>query len=132
MSKFESVLIIDDNAHCIELMSLALESEAGVRVSSELAPLRALTRIREEKPSLVLLDIKMPGLDGFELLAQLRKNGDTVPVLMLSGSARQPDIDRAYSLGCNGYFEKPTSLAAYRALASAMIAYWRCGELSAA
>jgi CheY-like chemotaxis protein len=65
-----------------------------------MVPLRALARIREERPSLVLLDIKMPGLDGFGLLAQLRQDGNTLPVLMLSGLARQTDINRAFTLGC--------------------------------
>jgi two-component system OmpR family response regulator len=132
MAKFESVLIIDDNANCIAFMSQALESEGGVHVSSEMVPSHALARIREEKPSLVLLDIKMPGLDGFGLLTQLRNSGNAVPVIMVSGSVRQHDIDRAYALGCNGYFQKPLSLTAYRGLAGAVIAYWRGGELSAA
>jgi len=132
MAKFESVLIIDDNASCAAFMSQALESEGAVHVSSEMVPLHALTRIREEKPSLVVLDIKMPGLDGFDLLTQLRTSGNAVPVIMLSGSVRQHDIDRAYALGCSGYFQKPLSLAAYRVLAGAVIAYWRCGELSSA
>jgi len=109
MAKFESVLIIDDNANCIAFMSQALESEGGVQVSSEMVPLHAFARIEEEKPSLVLLDIKMHGLDGFGLLTQLRNSGNDLPVIMLSGSVRQSDVDRAYALGCNGYFQKPVS-----------------------
>lgn len=132
MAKLESVMIVDDNTTCIAFMSRALESAGGVQVGSEMDPLRALARIREEKPSLVLLDIKMPGLDGFSLLTQLRNSGSSVPIVMLSGSALQRDIDRAYALGCNGYFQKPVSLAAYGVIARAVITYWRCGELSAA
>jgi two-component system OmpR family response regulator len=132
MAKFDSVLIVDDSERCIEFMSRAFEAEGGIHVSSEMSPLRALARICDERPSLVLLDIKMPGLDGFGLLAQLREEGNALPVIMLSESARQQDINRAYALGCNGYFQKPSSIADYRALVSAVVGYWRRGELSAA
>jgi CheY-like chemotaxis protein len=132
MSKFESILLVDDNANCIEFMILALDAEGRCLVTSETSPLFALARIREERPSVVLLDIKMPGVDGFEILARLRSEANAVPVIMLSGSSRQQDVDRAFALGCSGYFQKPNSLAGYRALARAVTAYWCGGELSAA
>jgi CheY-like chemotaxis protein len=129
MAKFESLLIVDDSQRCIEIISMALEAEGGVYVDSETEPARALERIRQERPSLVLLDIKMPGLDGFGVLSLLRAEGNTSPIVMFSGSARQTDIDRAYALGCNGYVQKPTSIDDYRALAGAIVSYWRRGEL---
>ena len=132
MAKFESVLLVDDNQQCIDFMARALEAEGGVHVTSEMVPLRALARVHEERPSVVLLDIKMPDLDGFGLLTQLRSEGNATPIIMLSGSARQQDIDHAYELGCSGYFEKPTSIGDYRSLAKTVIGYWRSGELSAA
>jgi two-component system, OmpR family, response regulator len=131
MAKLESVLIVDDSERCIEFMALALEAEGGVNVTSETMPVRALDRIRQEKPGLVLLDIKMPDLDGFGVLALLRDEGNAQPVVMLSGSARQTDIDRAFALGCDGYFEKPGTIDDYRSMAGAVIAYWRRGELPA-
>jgi two-component system chemotaxis response regulator CheY len=129
MAKLASVFIVDDNHSCLEFLALAFASQMGVSVSSETQPVAALVRIRGEKPDLIMLDIKMPEMDGFGLLAHLRGEGNSVPVVMCSGSARQQDIDRAYAAGCNGYVEKPASLEDYRILAGTVIEYWRRGEL---
>jgi CheY-like chemotaxis protein len=129
MAKLTSVLIVDDNERCLEFMSLAFQGQGGVVVSAEVQPLKALERIRAEKPDLILLDIKMPELDGFSVLAHLRGEGNAAPIVMCSGSALQKDVDRAYALGCNGYVEKPTTLDGYRSMAGAIVEYWRRGEL---
>jgi two-component system OmpR family response regulator len=129
MAKLGSVLIIDDNARCVEFMSLAFLSYGGFDVLTETRPIAALQRIRLEKPDLIVLDVKMPELDGFSMLSLLRGEGNAVPVVMCSGSARQQDVDRAYASGCNGYVEKPTSLEDYRAMAGAIMNYWGRSEL---
>lgn len=129
MSKLASVLIVDDNPRCLEFMTLAFTAQGGVQVAGETKPIIALDRIRTEKPDLVVLDVKMPELDGFGVLSLLRSEGNPVPVVMCSGSALQKDIDRAYAGGCSGYLEKPTTLEDYRSLASAIVDYWSRGEL---
>lgn len=75
-------------------------------------------------PRLVLLDIKIPGMDGLEILEWLRSQAPPlklIPVLMLSSSNRPEDIDRAYELGCNGYVVKSILLGP---LVRAVDAYW--------
>ena len=129
MSKLASVLIVDDNPRCLEFMTLAFTAQGGVHVAGETKPIIALDRIRTEKPDLVVLDAKMPELDGFGVLSLLRSEGNSVPVVMCSGSALQKDIDRAYAGGCSGYLEKPTTLEDYRSLAGAIVDYWSRGEL---
>jgi two-component system OmpR family response regulator len=129
MTKLASVLIVDDNPNCLEFMTLAFEAHGGVEVAGEMRPVAALDRIRTEKPDLVVLDVKMPDLDGFGLLGMLRGEGNSVPVVMCSGSALQKDVDRAYAGGCSGYVEKPATLEDYRTMASAIVEYWRRGEL---
>ena len=129
MSKLASVLIVDDNPRCLEFMTLAFSAQGGVEVTSEMKPIIALDRIRSEKPDLVVLDVKMPDLDGFGVLSLLRGEGNPVPVVMCSGSALQKDIDRAYAGGCSGYVEKPTTLEDYRAMAGTIVDYWSRGEL---
>ena len=119
MAKLASVLIVDDNPRCLEFMTLAFESQGGVEVSAEMRPVAALDRIRVEKPDLVMLDVKMPEIDGFGVLSMLRGEGNPVPVVMCSGSALQKD----------GYVEKPSTLEDYRAMAEAIVEYWRRGEL---
>jgi CheY-like chemotaxis protein len=110
-------------------LTLAFLSHGGVEVAGEMKPVAALGRIRTEKPDLVMLDVKMPDLDGFGVLSLLREEGNTVPVVMCSGSARQADVDRAYASGCCGYVEKPATLEDYRAMAGTIVDYWRRGEL---
>lgn len=129
MAKLASVLIVDDNPRCLEFMTLAFTAHGGVDVSSEMKSVTALDRIRAEKPDLVVLDVKMPELDGFGVLALLRGEGNSVPVVMCSGSALQKDVDRAYAGGCSGYVEKPATLEDYRAMAGAIVDYWSRGEL---
>lgn len=129
MSKLASVLIVDDNPRCLEFMTLAFSAHGGVSVTGEMKPVVALERIRSEKPDLVVLDVKMPDIDGFTVLSMLRGEGNPVPVVMCSGSALQKDVDRAYASGCSGYVEKPTTLEDYRAMAGAVVEYWRRGEL---
>ena len=129
MSKLSSVMIVDDNPRCLEFMTLAFSAQGAVSVSSEAKPTTALDRIRSEKPDLVVLDVKMPDLDGFGLLSVLRGEGNSVPIVMCSGSALQKDVDRAYAGGCSGYIEKPTTLEAYRSMAGAIVDYWRRSEL---
>jgi CheY-like chemotaxis protein len=121
--------VVDDNPRDLEFLTLAFESHNNVNVVGETRPVKALDRIRTERPALVVLDVKMPELDGFGLLAKLRREGYTAPVVMCSGSARQKDVNLAYSIGCNGYVEKPASLADYRLMAGAILNYWRKGEL---
>lgn len=129
MTKLASVMIVDDNPRCLEFMTLAFSAQGGVTVAGELRPAIALERIRAEKPDLVLLDVKMPEIDGFTVLSVLRGEGNPVPVVMCSGSALQKDVDRAYATGCSGYVEKPATLEDYRAMAGAVVEYWRRGEL---
>jgi two-component system OmpR family response regulator len=129
MSKLASVFIVDDNPRCLEFMTLAFTAHGGVSVSSERKPSAAIDRIRQEKPDLVVLDVKMPDVDGFGVLAMVRGEGNPVPIVMCSGSALQKDVDRAYAGGCSGYVEKPATLEDYRQMAGAIIEYWRRSEL---
>jgi len=129
MAKLASVLVVDDNPRCLEFMTLAFASHGGVEVTGEIKSVIALDRIRAEKPDLVVLDLKMPDLDGFGVLSLLRNEGNPVPIVMCSGSALQKDVDRAYAGGCSGYVEKPATLEDYRAMARAIVEYWRRGEL---
>ena len=81
-------------------------------------------------PALVLTDLNMPGLDGFELLHWLRHEPGirNVPVIVLSSSECQTDIDRAYMLGANGYWVKPCGLEAYRAMVQRIAGFWLQGN----
>jgi two-component system response regulator len=77
-------------------------------------------------PCLVLLDIKMPVLDGLETLSAMRSSEawDTIPVVMLTGSAQPSDIKRAFSLGANAFMVKPASLARLKEMMRAVVQFW--------
>jgi two-component system alkaline phosphatase synthesis response regulator PhoP/two-component system response regulator VicR len=69
----------------------------------------ALEKIATEKPDLVVLDVMMPYMDGFEVLQQLRKNPETrdLPVIMLTAKAQDTDVFRGYTSGVDLYLTKP-------------------------
>lgn len=66
-------------------------------------------------PSIVLLDVRMPRLDGFEVLAQMKRDPGLmkIPVIMLTSTDNQKEINRAYELGANGYVVKPVGVEAF-------------------
>jgi len=82
-------------------------------------------------PELVVIDLKMPRVDGFDVLKWLRRHPDCcrLPTVMLSGSGLGPDIAEAYRLGVNTYFTKPGDLDEFRKLIRAMFEYWEKSQL---
>ena len=102
----ERVLIVDDDRELCELVEELLASEGfGVEVACNSG--RGLERARSGEHSLVVLDVMMPGMNGFELLRRLRAEGSSVPVLMLT--ARGEDVDRIVGLeiGADDFLPKP-------------------------
>jgi CheY-like chemotaxis protein len=83
-------------------------------------------RQRHPLPSLVLLDLKMPRLNGFEVLSWLRQQEPfrRVPVVVLTSSNHQVDVKRAYDLGANSYLIKPVGFEALMEVARAIQHYW--------
>jgi CheY-like chemotaxis protein len=79
-----------------------------------------------ERPALILLDLNLPVMDGFEFLHWLRQQpyGWDVPVVVFSSSSSPTDIRRAYALGANGYAVKPNTLDGLAAFAEALRRYW--------
>jgi CheY-like chemotaxis protein len=78
------------------------------------------------RPDLILLDLNLPGKDGRQVLAEVK--GDptlgTIPVIVLTTSQMQEDINRAYSLHANGYIAKPTDFASYSAMVETIGQFW--------
>lgn len=105
----EKILIVDDEAGVRELLGDAL-SIAGFETSTASDGMSALTAIRNKKPDLLIIDINMPLMDGFELVERLRSTGDNTPALMLSARADRADITRGLTLGADDYVTKPFGL----------------------
>ncbi|MDP9120521.1 MAG: sigma-54 dependent transcriptional regulator [Acidobacteriota bacterium] len=101
-----SVLVIDDEAAIRDSLRMILEYE-GYRVEEAAGGSQALSRVADRLPDAVLLDIKMPEMDGLELLRAFRERGYAMPVLMISGHADVSTAAHATRLGAYDFFEKP-------------------------
>jgi two-component system OmpR family response regulator len=105
----ELILIVDDEAGVRELLGDALRI-AGFETATAQDGMSALTAIRNRKPDLLIIDINMPLMDGFELVERLRTTGDNTPALMLSARADRIDVTRGLTLGADDYVTKPFGL----------------------
>ncbi len=103
------ILIVDDEAGVRELLKDALKL-AGFETQVANDGMSALTVLRSFTPDIMIIDINMPLMDGFELVERLRKNGNDVPVLMLSARADRVDITRGLTIGADDYVVKPFGL----------------------
>jgi two-component system KDP operon response regulator KdpE len=101
------VLIVDDEPRMIKFIRLNLDLE-GYRVIEASNGLEALEKVRTELPDLVLLDVMMPEIDGFETLERIREISN-VPVIMLTVKADEEDKVRGLELGADDYVTKPFS-----------------------
>jgi two-component system KDP operon response regulator KdpE len=101
------VLVVDDEPRMIRFIRMNLELER-YRVIEAANGLEALEQVRDQLPDLVLLDVMMPELDGFETL-QLLREISTVPVIILTAKRDEDDIVRGLELGADDYITKPFS-----------------------
>lgn len=101
------ILIIEDDKFLRELMARKLHEE-NYLVFEEAEGENGVKAIKEQKPDLVLLDLILPGVDGFEILGQIKQDSETknVPVIILSNLGQKEDIDRGFKLGAVDYLIK--------------------------
>jgi CheY-like chemotaxis protein len=118
----KTVLIADDKATSRELVRTVLE-KSGYTVVEAADGIEALRNARESKPDLIILDLHMPGLDGFGVVQEIRLDKDlaATPVMALTASAMQGDRERALSAGFTSYIAKPIQLSALRSEVERML-----------
>lgn len=106
----ERILVVDDEPDIIALVAYHL-AKAGYRVATAASGAEALRAARHEPPALVVLDLMLPGMSGFEVLEKLRAEESTrhVAVLLLTARREEPDRIRGLSLGADDYLTKPFS-----------------------
>ncbi|MDR3437460.1 response regulator [Telmatospirillum sp.] len=138
------VLLVEDNSDDVELMLHAFKSG---RIANDVDVVRdgesALDylmrrgsfagRDKSEQPALILLDLKLPGIDGLEVLRQIRANPDTkrIPVAILTTSDDEADIIRGYDLGVNSYIRKPVGFTAFTDMVEKLGLYWLVVNIAA-
>jgi two-component system KDP operon response regulator KdpE len=99
------VLIVDDEPRILKFLELKLKA-SGYEVLTANNGLEALSRVQEEEPDLLVLDVVMPGMDGFETLEQIRVSS-SVPVIILSAKESNVDKIKGLKLGADDYLAKP-------------------------
>lgn len=100
------ILIVDDSLFQRRIISTPLKTE-GYEVIEAINGRDGLEKILSGKPDLILLDILMPEMDGFEMLKKLQDTGNTIPVIMLTSDVQNTTRDECLSLGAEAFVNKP-------------------------
>ena len=117
------VLIIEDNSANMTLAIFLLQSAGHAVITAQDAE-TGLTLAREQQPNLILMDIQLPGMDGLEATAVLKRDDATraIPVIALTALAMKGDEARIRAAGCDGYVAKPLAYKDFLAVVSAHLA----------
>lgn len=128
------LLLVEDNPGDADLTKETLEAgRVPFDVSVLVDGAEAIAYLRREppyqhapRPDLILLDLNLPKLDGRAVLAEVKQRADlrSIPVVVLTSSDAEHDIDRSYALGANCYLTKPVGLAAFQAAVRAVEEFW--------
>lgn len=112
----KTVLLVEDNPANMTLATFLLRS-AGYEVITATDAETGVAMARAQNPSLILMDIQLPGMDGLEATGQLRADESTrtIPVIALTALAMKGDEERIRAAGCDGYIAKPLDYKAFLA-----------------
>jgi two-component system alkaline phosphatase synthesis response regulator PhoP len=102
------ILIVDDSGTSRMMAQMALAGERYQLVTAK-DGVEALEQARRHRPDLILLDVIMPRMDGFEVCQKLREEADTqnTPILMITTRGEEANVERGYEVGCTDYICKP-------------------------
>ena len=123
----KKILVVEDEQDILQLVKHYLGKE-GFRPVTAVSGLEALTKVKEEKPDLVILDLMLPEMDGLEVCKRLRSVPDTamLPILMLTAKAEESDTIVGLELGADDYVTKPFSPKALVARVKALLRRIEC------
>ncbi|HEY7727706.1 MAG TPA: response regulator [Candidatus Eisenbacteria bacterium] len=104
------ILVVDDEIYIVHILDFSLGME-GYEVVTALDGEQALEKVKSERPDLIVLDIMMPKLDGYEVCKTIKGNPDTahIPVILLSAKGRNVDQKMGFDVGADDYITKPFS-----------------------
>ncbi|GLY38073.1 response regulator [Amycolatopsis sp. NBRC 101858] len=127
------VLVVEDSAEDREAIQRAL-TRSHPELELEFAPdgdaaIARLTDAGRDRPALLLLDLNLPGRDGYQVLADLRANADlaALKIIVFTSSTTSADIERCYALGADSYVYKPVNFHLFRTVLQGAVDYWRNG-----
>ena len=118
------MLLVDDNAQNLELLEIYMEDLPEVRVVTATNGLEAMAKVAEESPDLILLDIMMPKMSGFEVCKRIKSDPKTrdIIVVMVTALNETSDIERAAECGTDDYISKPIERKALVGLVRSLLA----------
>lgn len=114
------VLLVEDDVQISEVITEYFNGKDEIQISVARDGEEGLDLVYETEYDLVLLDVMMPGMDGFQLCREIRKNS-IVPIIFLTARGREEDVLYGYDLGCDDYIVKPFSLAELYAKVKALL-----------
>lgn len=105
------ILIVDDNPQNLELLEAYLEDLPGVTIYSALDGQTCLEKVAADQPDLILLDIMMPRMSGYEVCKKIKANDATkdIPIIMVTALHEMGDIERGVEVGTNDFITKPVN-----------------------
>ncbi len=108
MNGRQNIMIVDDNPDLVEIVKRILSAK-GYGVQCVYGGEEVFQRLEEQRPDLILLDIMMPRMDGFDVLSRLRRSAETsaIPVILLTGRSQFEDVLKGYGMGTDYYISKP-------------------------
>lgn len=131
MSEAIRVLLVEDDENDVRITRRAL-NRSGVAVELEVAASGSaaleLLADASRRPNLILLDLNLPGMHGFELLERIKRDAalelSAIPVLILTTSRQDDDVQRAYAAGAAGFVPKPVAYGAFASVIAQTMAWW--------
>jgi len=104
----KKILVVDDERHIVRLVEVNL-TRAGYDIVTAYDGVEALESVKSDTPDMIVLDVMMPRMDGFEVLRRLQADPETqnIPVIMLTAKAQDADIFKGWSSGVSSYLTKP-------------------------
>ena len=111
MSLNRKILLVDDEEGFLSVIKEALEIR-GFDIVTAKSAIEAGLELSSKKPDLILMDIKMPGIDGLQACAAIKKNPDTnnIPIMVVSAISEEAQVKRAHKMGISDYFVKPVDI----------------------
>ena len=104
------ILVVDDEPEITEIIDTYL-SENGFKVMTENSPMKAVEKAKGFKPDVILLDIMMPGVDGYDICQNLKQDPEfmSTPIIFLTGKDKSDDMGRSFKSGGDMFIKKPFS-----------------------
>lgn len=136
MIVLKKILLVEDNPNDVELTIEALSEHNlanrvvvlndGVEAMDYLHYQGQYQHREKENPAVILLDIKMPRMDGIEVLEAIKSNKElkSIPIVMLTSSREEPDLNRCYELGVNAYVVKPVNFKDFFEAVKCLGVFW--------